>query len=149
MALLGQVIMNKCVPCDAVFKESAALDIHMNNVHGESPCNKLSRQNRLKENTLLSETTERKKYICSICKTDLSTDAEMENHMENEHKGLPNDDKAALAMTSELTAMFDSLPDNILVEDSDDDVTIENVKTETYPKPRRWKKGSLNIRECS
>ena len=103
-----------------------------------------------KEDSEEKSESEMLKFNCSRCKGEFLTDAEMEEHMERAHDGLPKDDKDALKKTSELSAMFEAVyqanpklfeeseerdetnKQAMDLEESEDDDEIESSKTTTY-----------------
>ena len=51
-------------------------------------------------------------FICSFCKKVFKTEKDYDEHVEEEHQGILNDDKEALKRTSELTAALNAINQN-------------------------------------
>ena len=108
----------------------------------------------MEENT--EETSKKQPYKCSRCKKSYTTENEFNSHMEKQHTKLPTDEKDALKLTSELSALLDTITDinrDKLTEEkpvSKDDLnqTVKETQEEWPQRPKRKVKDNERIYEC-
>ena len=88
-------------------------------------------------------------YKCSRCKESYVTENDFRNHMENKHNKLPTDEKDALKLTSELSALLCEVPDFMFEETEPKEDLNQTVKETEVERPKRNKRKVLErINEC-